>query len=127
MLDLIDPTMDEAGEVPALPLPEVVDTPAVVLAGLLAGGTRPLVLDAASVREIHDTAAAMLLALLRAKRDAGVDARLAGASPALRRRWAGHPLAAFITGEPPRSAHHDAEALFICPDRDELGFSPSLR
>jgi hypothetical protein len=127
MLHLIDPTIDDAGEVPALPLPEVVDTPAVVLTGLLAGGTRPLVLDAANVREIHETAAAMLLALLRAKRDAGADARINSASPALRRRWAGHPLAAFLSGEPHRPADQDAEALFICPDRDELGFSPSLR
>jgi hypothetical protein len=127
MLDLIDPTLEDIGEVPALPLPEVVDTQAVVLAGLLAGGTRPLVLDAAGVREIHEPAAAMLLALLRAKLGAGAEACIAGASPALRRRWAGHPLAAFITAGPHRSALHDAEALFVCPDRDELGFSPSLR
>jgi len=126
MLDLIDPTMDdELAGVPALPLPEVVDSPAVVLAAMLAGGTRPLVLDAARVREIQPAAASMLLALLRAKRDAEVDARITGATPALRRRWAGRPLAAFFAeGAEPALG---AEALFICPDREEIGFSPSAR
>jgi hypothetical protein len=126
MLDLTDPTLeDESVEVPALPLPEVVDTPAVVLAGMLSGGTRPLVLDAASVREIHPTAAPMLLALLRAKREAGVESRIVAAAPALHRRWAAHPLAAFFAA--PRPSTYGAEALFICPDREEIGFSPSAR
>jgi hypothetical protein len=124
MLDLTDPTLDDAG-MPPLPLPDVVDTPAVVLTGLLAGGTRPLVIDAARVREINPAAAQMLLSLLRAKRDAGADARIIAASPALRRRLAAHPLAAFL--DDAAAVAYGAEALFICPDREELGFSPSAR
>jgi|GEM_PF-2052302 len=126
MLELVDPTIDDGGEM-ALPLPEMVDTQAAVLAGLLAGGTRPLVLDAANVRDVRPAAAAMLLALLRAKRGAGVDARIVAASPALRRRWAGHPLAAFFGAEADRVATFGAEALFVCPDREGLGFAPSER
>ena len=124
MLDLTDPTLSDA-EVPPLPLPDVVDTPAVVLTGLLAGGTRPLVIDAARVRHIHPAAAQMLLSLLRAKRDAGSDARIIAATPALRRRLAAHPLAAFFSDAP--AAALGAESLFTCPDREELGFSPSAR
>ncbi|HET7231869.1 MAG TPA: STAS domain-containing protein [Longimicrobium sp.] len=123
MLDLTDPTLDDA-EVPPLPLPDVVDTPAVVLTGLLAGGTRPLVIDAARVREIHPAAAEMLLSLLRAKRSAGAAARIIAATPALRRRWAAHPLAHFFAAD---EAAHTGESLFICPDREEIGFSPSAR
>jgi len=127
MLELVDPTMDDGGEM-ALPLPGVVDTQAVVLAGLLAGGTRPLVLDAANVRDIRPAAAGMLLALLRAKRGAGVEARIVAASPALRRRWAGHPLAAFFGADAGGGvATYGAEALFVCPDREGLGFAPSER
>lgn len=127
MLELIDPTLEDGDEVPALPLPPVVDTQAVVLAGLLAGGTRPLVLDAANVREIRPAAAGMLLALLRAKRSAGVDARIVAASPVLRRRWAGHPLAPFFVADAGGAATYGAEALFVCPDREGLGFAPSER
>jgi hypothetical protein len=122
MLELIDPTLEDA-EIPALPLPEVVDTPAIVLAAMLAGGTRPLVLDGARVREIQPSAADMLVALLRAKRDADVDARITGASAALCRRMGAHPIAAFFAA----SATYGAESLFICPDREDLGFSPSMR
>lgn len=122
MQDVMDATLDGVDHSPALPLPEVVDTPAVVLAAMLGGGTRPLVLDASAVREVQANAAPLLLALLRAKRDVGVEARIIGAGPALCRRLDGHPLAAFIDDE-----GLGAEALFICPDRDELGFSPSLR
>lgn len=123
MLDLLDPTIDEMGEIPPLPLPEVVDTPTVVLAGLLAGGTRPLVLDASRVREVHPPAAPLLAALLRSKREAGVEARISGATALLRRRWARHALAAYFDDR----EMHGSEAIFVCPDRDELGFSPSLR
>ena len=105
-----------------LPLPPVVDTPAVVLAGLLAGSGRPVVLDAARVREVRPTAAPLLEALLRSARDAGLPARIVHASAALRRRLHGHPLAAWLAPEP-----LDDESLFVCPDRDELGFAPSLR
>ncbi len=121
MLDLSDTLVDD-DEIPAVPLPEVVDTPAVVLAGMLAGGTRPLVLDASRAREIHPTAAPLLASLLRAKRDAGVEARIAHASAALRRRWARHALAAYFADEA-----QGPESIFTCPDRDQLGFSPSLR
>lgn len=124
MLDLTDPTLDDAA-VPPLPLPDVVDTPAVVLTGLLAGGTRPLVIDAVRVRDIHPAAAQMLLSLLRAKRDAGAEARIIAATPGLRRRLAAHPLAAFFSDAP--AAGGSAEALFTCPDREELGFLPSAR
>jgi hypothetical protein len=127
MLTLVDPTLADGDEVPALPLPPVVDTQAVVLAGLLAGGTRPLLLDAAVVREIRPAAAAMLLALLRAKRTARVDARIVAAPPALRRRWAGRPLAAFFIADPDGVVTYGAEALFVCPDREGLGFAPSER
>lgn len=115
--------IDTVGEVPLLPLPEVVDTPAVVLVGLLGGGTRPLVLDASAVREIEPAAAPLLAGLLRAKREAGIDARIAHASAALRARWARHALARYFADGEARSG----EALFTCPDRDELGFSPSHR
>jgi hypothetical protein len=75
------------------------------------------------VREVQPTAAPLLAALLRAKRDAGAEARIHNASAALRRRWARHALAAwFAADEPP-----GGESLFTCPDRDELGFSPSYR
>jgi hypothetical protein len=122
MPELMIGSADEVEEIPALPLPEVVDTPAVLLAGLLGGGWRPLVLDASAVRELQPSAAPLLLALLRAKREAGVAARIQGASAGLRRRFAGHELAAYFAG-----AADTAEALFTCPDREELGFSPSPR
>jgi anti-anti-sigma regulatory factor len=124
MLDLMEMLegFAEEVEVPSLPLPEVVDTAAVVLAGMLAGGTRPLVLDASRVRQVQGTAAPLLAALLRAKREAGVEARISGASAELRHRWARHALAVYF-GE----ANPGPDALFTCPDRDELGFSPSLR
>jgi len=112
----------DADELPSLPLPEIVDTPAVVFVGLLGGGTRPLVLDASAVREVEPTAARLLLSLLEAKRDAGVAARIQGASPALRRRFHAHDLAPFFADPAPAG-----EALFVCPDRDGLGFSPSPR
>jgi len=112
----------DADELPTLPLPEIVDTPAVVFVGLLGGGTRPLVLDASAVREVEPAAARLLLSLLEAKRDAGVEARIRGASPALRRRFHAHDLAPFFADPAPAG-----EALFVCPDRDDLGFSPSPR
>jgi anti-anti-sigma regulatory factor len=112
MLDLVENDT-------VLPLPEVVDSPTVVFAGLLGGGPRPLVLDASAVREVEPAAARLLVALLRAKRDAGVAAGIRGASEALRGRFRTHELAAYFA-EP-------AESLFVCPDRDELGFTPSLR
>jgi hypothetical protein len=118
MLDLIDP----ADEVPVLTLPEVVDTPAVVFAGMLGGGPRPLVLDASAVRELEPAAARLLVSLLRAKRDAGAAASIRGVSAALRRRFQAHPLAPFFAGAAPAD-----DALFVCPDRDELGFIPSAR
>ena len=115
-------SMDELEEIPALPLPGVVNASAVVLVGLLAGGTRPLVLDASGVREVEPAAARMLLSLLEAKRDAGVEARIQGASAGLRRRFHAHDLAPFFADPTPAG-----EALFVCPDRDDLGFSPSPR
>jgi len=118
---MIDPARD-ADELPELPLPEVVDSRAVVLVGLLSGGPRPLVLDASEVREIDPAAGPMLLSLLRAKRDAGMVARIRGASDALRRRYAGHPLAPYLAEAVPVG-----DALFVCPDRDDLGFTPSPR
>ncbi len=105
-----------------LPLPPVVDTPAVVLLGLLAGGRRPLLLDASGVREVQGTAAPMLESLLRVTRAAGLPARMIGASATLRRAFDGHPLAAYLAEAAPLD-----DALFICPDRDEPGFQPSFR
>ena len=119
---MLDPAARDADELPLLPLPEIVDTPAVVFVGLLGGGTRPLVLDASAVREVEPAAARMLLSLLEAKRDAGVAARIQGASAALRRRFHAHDLAPFFADPAPAG-----EALFVCPDRDVLGFSPSPR
>lgn len=118
-MELIDSVPDTADDLPVLPLPKVVDTPAVVFVGLLSGGTRPLVLDARAVREVQPSAAPLLVSLLRAKRDAGVPARIEGASAAVL-GVAG--LAEYATG-----ATRGDEALFVCPDRDALGFSPSLR
>jgi len=105
-----------------LPLPPVVDTPAVVMLGLLAGGRRPLLLDASAVREVQGTAAPMLESLLRVTRAAGFPARLIGASAPLRRALEGHPLAAYFA-----DAGAPDDQLFLCPDRDEPGFRPSLR
>jgi hypothetical protein len=113
---------ERAEEVPLLPLPPVVDTPAVVLLGMLCGGGRPLVLDASAVREVEPTAEPLLEALLRATRHAGLPACILGAGPALRRAFAGRPLAAFLAAAPPAD-----EQLFVCPDRDAPGFQPSLR
>jgi hypothetical protein len=101
-----------------LPLPEVVDSPAVVFAGLLGGGPNPLVLDASAVREVEPAAARLLVSLLRSKRDASIR----GASAALRRRFAGHELAPYFADPAPAG-----DALFTCPDRDDLGFTPSQR
>ena len=112
MLDLIENDT-------VLPLPEVVDSPTVVFAGLLGGGPRPLLLDASAVREVEPAAARLLVSLLRAKRDAGAAAGIRGASEALRARFRTHELAAYFA-EP-------AESIFVCPDRDELGFTPSPR
>ncbi|WP_325308085.1 hypothetical protein [Longimicrobium sp.] len=123
MLEMLESLNGGADEVPPLPLPEVVDTPAVVLAGMLAGGRRPLVLDASAVREVQPGAAPLLVSLLRAKRGAGAEARIANASAALRRRWARHALAAYFAADEAPGG----ESLFTCPDRDELGFSPSCR
>lgn len=106
-----------------IPLPPVVDTPAVVLLGMLVGGARPVVLDASAVREVQPTAAPLLDSLLRSVRAAGAPARMAGASAALRRRHAGQPLAAWFAAQEPT----DDELLFVCPDRDETGFTPSPR
>ena len=119
MMDLIDHLPDTADDVPVLPLPRVVDTPAVVFVGLLSGGMRPLVLDARAVREVQPTAAPLLVSLLRAKREAGVPARIEGATAAVL-RVAG--LAEYAT-----SAARGDESLFVCPDRDVVGFSPSPR
>jgi hypothetical protein len=113
---------ERAGEAPLLPLPPVVDTPAVVLLGLLCGGGRPLVLDASVVREVEATAEPLLEALLRATRHAGLPARLVGADAVLRRALEGRPLAAFFADAPSAD-----EQLFVCPDRDAPGFQPSLR
>ena len=117
----IEKTTREA-ETEVLPLPALLDTPAVVLAGFLAGHGRPVLLDGAAVREVQATALPLLETLLREARDAGLPARIVGASSALRRRLEGHPLAAYLGG-----GAADEEALFVCPDRDEVGFQPSLR
>ena len=113
---------ERAEEVPLLPLPPVVDTPAVVLLGMLCGGGRALVLDASAVREVEPTAEPLLEALLRATRHAGLPAHLVGAGAQLRRAFEGRPLAAFFADAPSAD-----EQLFVCPDRDAPGFQPSLR
>jgi ABC-type transporter Mla MlaB component len=122
MLQLMDDVLGGTSEAAALPLPEVVDTPAVVLAGLLAGGARPLVLDASAVREVQAAAVPLLASFLRAKHDARAEARIVGASRALRARLADTELAPWLD-----EASAGVEAFLVCPDRDELGFSPSLR
>ena len=113
----------EREEAVEIPLPPVVDTPTVVLLAMLVGGPRPVLLDASPVREIEAPAAPLLESLLRSLADAGTPPRVTGASAALRRRWRGHPLAAWLAAAP-RPAD---EALFTCPDRDEIGFAPSFR
>jgi hypothetical protein len=102
-------------------LPASVDTSSVLFLGMLAGGGRPLRLDAAAVREIRADAAPLLVALLESTRAAGYPVGIAGASPALRRRWSGAPLAGFL------DADCADELLFVCPDREAIGFHPSLR
>ena len=102
-----------------VPLPPVVDTQAVLLLGMVVGAARPVVLDAAAVREVEPTAAVLLESLLRT----AANVRVANAPDALRRGLQGRPLAAFFTPALPA----DDELMFVCPDRDELGFQPSLR
>jgi hypothetical protein len=111
---------DELPPLPFLPLREVVGAPAVVFVGLLAGGTRPLVLDASAVREVEPAAARMLLSLLEAKRDAGVEARIQGASAALRRRFHAHDLAPFFADAAPAG-----ESLFVCPTATTSASAPA--
>jgi hypothetical protein len=113
---MIDPALDVAEEVPTLPLPEIVDATAVLLVGLLGGRSRPLVLDGRAVREVEPDAAPLLVSLLRAKREAGIEARIEGAPEALRAT----ELAAWCEERP-------GYEVFVCPDRDELGFTPSER
>jgi len=103
-----------------LALPEVVDAAAVVLLGLLAGNGRPVVLDARRVREIEPNAAPLLLALLRATRAVGYEARITAGSPRLRR--ANPELAPFFDTSPAGE-----DLLFLAPDLDEAGFAPSAR
>lgn len=103
-----------------IPLPVVVDTPSVVLASLLMGRGGPMVLDASAVREVQAGAADVLAHLL--ERADGV--RIHRASAALRRRLAGHPLAAYLSADP---LPGDDDLLFICPDRETDGFVPSGR
>jgi hypothetical protein len=114
---------EEDEDVAVIPLPPVVDTPAVVLLAMLVGGVRPVVLDASAVREVHDAAAPLLDSLLRSLVEAGATARVTGAGAALRRRWRGHARADWLAAGPWRGD----DALFVCPDRDEPGFAPSLR
>lgn len=102
-------------------LPAVVDTSAVLFLSMLAGGGRALRLDASAVREIRADAAPLLVSLLEATRVAGYAVGITGALPALRRRWSGEPLADFL------AADSAEELLFVCPDRETIGFHPSLR
>lgn len=111
-------------EVDVLPLPPVVDSPAVVLLHLLLGAGRPVVLDAGAVREVEPEAAGLLEAVLRSAREAGVPVRVENAGAGVRRQLAGHPLLRWLDDDLP--AWGD-ETLFVCPDRDALGFQPSLR
>ncbi len=111
-------------DTPEIPLPPVVDTPTVVLLAMLVAGPRPVALDASAVREVEEGAAALLESLLCSLDEAGTPARVEGASASLRRRWRGHPLGDRMI---PAAAWSGDEAMFICPDRDELGFAPSFR
>jgi hypothetical protein len=112
--------VDIDAAVAELALPPVVDTPAVVLLGLLAGAGRPVVLDAARVREIEPAAAPLLASLLRATRAVGYPASIVGAAPAL--RAANASLAPFFDPSP-----RGDDLLFLAPDLDETGFLPSAR
>jgi hypothetical protein len=124
MLELLEPDADAvlSRDDHLLPLPEEVDTQAVVLAGMLAGGMRPLLLDASAVRRVEPRAETLLLSLLRVKQQAGFTASLRNASRALRRHYAGHALAAFFEHDPGA-----AEDFLTCPDRDGDGYQPSER
>jgi hypothetical protein len=112
--------LDIDAAVAEMALPEVVDSAAVVLLGLLAGGGRPVVLDASRVRTLEPSAAPLLLSLLRSTRAVGYEARITGASPRLRSE---HPaLALFFAADVAED-----EFLFLAPDLDGAGFAPSSR
>jgi anti-anti-sigma regulatory factor len=121
MLALLETEPAEHPDTPELPLPPRVDTQAVVLAGMLCGGRRPLLLDASAVTEIEPRALPLLLALLRMKREAGQAAWVRGPSAALRRVFAGTPLETYF------SLPESADSFLLCPDRDGDGFLPSER
>ncbi|HYW08016.1 MAG TPA: hypothetical protein VE913_13730 [Longimicrobium sp.] len=102
-------------------LPAVVDTSAVVFLSMLAGRGRAMRLDASAVREIGVEAAPLLVSLLETARGAGYAVGITGASAMLRRRWGGGPLATFLISDCAE------ELLFVCPDREAIGFHPSPR
>jgi anti-anti-sigma regulatory factor len=121
MLSLLE-NHGSADETDVLPLPPLLDTRAVVLAGMLAGGMRPLLLDATAVTEVEERAVPLLLALLRVKQAAGLGALLLNVSPRLREALRGSEL------EPWLEARQDPPEVFLtCPDRDGPGYLHSER
>jgi hypothetical protein len=106
-----------------LPLPPVLDTPAVALLHLLAGRMRPVVLDAAELREVRPDALRLLEALFPTFGADGSVARIVNLGRTVRGQLRGSPLLAAATGR----AWSDDDGLFTSPDLDDTGFVPSER
>jgi hypothetical protein len=109
---------------PVIPLPPVLDTPAVVLVGMLMGYGCDVVLDASSVHTVEMEAADGLARLLDRRVRTGGRVVLRGASPAVRVRLAQHALRAFMAA--PDLVERD-EAALTCTFLDATGFLPSPR
>lgn len=106
-----------------LPLPAVLDAAAAALVVVLAARGRPVVLDAARLREIHADARFVLEEFVASRGTGPAPARIANLPAALRARLEGSPLLAHATTLPA-----EEETLFLCPDRDGAhGFVPSGR
>jgi anti-anti-sigma regulatory factor len=113
-----------ADAAPVIPIPPVLDTPAVVLVGILLGQGCDVVLDGSSVHTVEPEAADALARLLDRLVRTGGRVVLHGVSPVVRGRLAGHELSAFIAA--PGVVARD-EAVLTCPFLEGTGFRPSPR
>ena len=108
-----------------LPLPAVLDAAAAGLVVVLAARGRPVVLDAAELREVRADALFVLEEFLLTRGAGPGPARISNLSPGLRARLHGSPVLDYAAA--PWEGDDD-ERLFLCPDREgEMGFVPSGR
>jgi hypothetical protein len=113
--------MTTTNDARVLPLPPVLDTPAVALLHMLSGRLRPVVLDAAELREVRPEALRLLERLFATFGADGSEARIVNLGRAARAQMRGSPLLAHATGR----AWSDDDVLFTSPDLDDTGFVPS--